>query len=210
MRDRLDEFTEAMPGALNNLAYLLRKKEEYVEAEALYREALDFNEHYFGEAHPSTVLIHNNLAGTLRFQGKNDEVIQELKTIIGLEEHLNGNEHWRTATAYRSLGYFMFSLENYSAATVELATAVDIFTAGLGADHLWTAITVIQLATCQHLTGDEIGAANNWRQSAPILATDAAQQDRRVKSTIDRLLKGMPEDDLTWRRKLAELRPTTE
>jgi len=107
MRRRPDEFRAELPGALNNLGYLLRKKEEYAEAEIFYREAIERNETYHGQYHPSTLMFRNNLASVLMSEDKHEDVIAELKTIIAMQEHLTGPDHWRTdytATYSRSCG----------------------------------------------------------------------------------------------------------
>ena len=205
LRNRSAEFPQALPGALNNLAYLLRKKGEYAEAEVIYREAIERNESYYGEAHPSTLMFRNNLAVVLRELGKMTETRQELTTIIEQQEHLAGTEHWRTGTAHRALGYFLFVIEDYAAAGVELSAAYNNFSNGLGADHLWTAAAAAQLATVLHLNGERSAANQLWRKNRPLLVSEAARSDANVQRTLHLMVENMPAEGDVWRQKLSEV-----
>lgn len=55
---------------LNGMAAVHEKRQEYVDAERLYEEALTIYEELFGTRHLTTALATRNLARILRIQGK--------------------------------------------------------------------------------------------------------------------------------------------
>jgi hypothetical protein len=66
--DRLDEANH-----LNGMAAVFEKRQEFVDAERLYEEALAMYEEIFGTQHFTTALVTRNLARVLRIQGKTAE-----------------------------------------------------------------------------------------------------------------------------------------
>src|SRR5262249_43832998 len=52
--------------ALNELALVYKSLARYMEAEPLYRRAIEIDERVLGKDHPDVVTLHNNLAGLLQ------------------------------------------------------------------------------------------------------------------------------------------------
>ena len=150
-------------------------------------------------------MLRNNLAGVLQYMGDDEATRQELQIIIELQTHLAGQEHWRTGTAHRSLGYFLLKTGNPGAAMPELQAAHDNFANGLGADHLWTAATAMQIAICLHQLGDEPGADEMWQKVRPILDTKPARDDRNVRLVLQKLLELTDAGDSPWSQRLSDL-----
>jgi hypothetical protein len=143
----------------------------------------------------------------LMAQDNESGVIQELKTIIAMQEHLTGNDHWRTAVAYRSLGYYYFIIGEYQLAVGELRASRQIFDSVLEPEHLWTMRSALQLSLCLDLTGSSEESEQIWGTIRPILASDAAQQDRGVQNLLGRLSDNLPEGNERWKNRMAKLRP---
>ncbi|MFT5316320.1 MAG: tetratricopeptide (TPR) repeat protein, partial [Candidatus Krumholzibacteriia bacterium] len=207
MKARESDFSVELPSALNNLGYLIRKKGDLAEAEGYYREAIRRNESHHGKFHPLTLMFRNNLSGVLIAQGHEAAVIKELKTIIAMQEHLTGTDHWRMAVAYRSLGYYYYMIGEYQLAVGELRTSLQIFNSVLEPGHLWTMRTALQLSLCLDLTGSSEESEQIWGEVRPILATETAQKDRGVESLLSRLSDNLPEGNERWQNRLAELKP---
>ena len=66
-----DKLIEA--NHLNGIAAVHEKRQEYVEAQRYYEEALAVYEEIFGTRHLTTALATRNLARVLRIQGKTAE-----------------------------------------------------------------------------------------------------------------------------------------
>ncbi len=210
MRERQDEFGKALPGALNNLAYLLRRNEELEEAVVFYREAITANETHYWEFHPSTLMFRNNLATTLQVLDRTEETRQELETIIVLQEHLTGPDHWQAGVSHRSLGYFSFQNGDFAAGSVEFEIAYDTFVRVLDEGHMWTAAVCLQLATCQYLSGEKAGAEEKMAWFYPLLDTEQAHADGNVRQTLNLMIANMPAGHDYWLEKLKSLQAPAE
>jgi len=57
-------------GSINNLAMLLQAQGKLSEAELFYREAINGARKTLGDAHPTTVIIQENLDELLQEMGK--------------------------------------------------------------------------------------------------------------------------------------------
>jgi tetratricopeptide (TPR) repeat protein len=68
------ETKELLGNLLHNLGWCSNIKGQYTEAEAIYRQTLQLKETVLGKDHPSTLMSMNNLAESLRQQGKYAEV----------------------------------------------------------------------------------------------------------------------------------------
>lgn len=61
---------ESLISGLSETGYLLYYMGEYKKAEELYKKALKSREEVYGEVHPDTAVIYNNLGGIYFMQGK--------------------------------------------------------------------------------------------------------------------------------------------
>lgn len=210
MRQDPDSYMNSRPAALNNLAYLLRKKEAYEEAEDLYGEAVAAMETYHGAAHPRTLMYRNNLAVTKELLGKDEEAQVLLEEAIPLNIQLHGEDHWRVGRAWRSLGVFFFQTGQYPDSAEAFRKSGDVFAAGLGPDHLWTATAGALEATGLHMAGEEVRADDVWRRAAGVLDSPDARVDRNVQGMLRLIRDKMPEGQEAWVARLESLMPAEE
>ena len=207
MRQDPDNYRQSRPAALNNLAYLLKRKEEYEEAEALYEEAVAGIEAYHGRAHPQTLMYRNNLAATKELLGKNEEARVLLEEAIPLSIQLHGEDHWRVGRAWRSLGVLLFRNGEYADSAEAFHSSGEVFAAGLGPEHLWTATSGALEATSLHLAGDDDQAERTWREAARLLDTPDARVDRNVQGMLKLIRDNLPEGQEAWKARLEVLIP---
>jgi eukaryotic-like serine/threonine-protein kinase len=123
----------------NNLAYLLRVRGDHAAAEALYRDALAANLALLGEAHRTTATMAGNLAAVLALQGRRQEAEALLRERVEVERRHQPENHWRIGAALGGLAVFLTQQDDHVAAEDLLRDQIAIYTAGLGADHAWTA-----------------------------------------------------------------------
>jgi serine/threonine protein kinase len=96
------EYPDLAP-SLDNLAGLLLRKGEVVEAEALYREALPIWRSFLGNDHVYVANTLDHLAASVRNQGKQAEAENYMRECLAIRERVLGHRHGSTVIARRSL-----------------------------------------------------------------------------------------------------------
>jgi len=89
---------------LNNLAGLLSHQGNFLEAEPLYREALEIKKKVLGPYHPSIATGLNNLAVLLSRQGKKMEANKLGKEALAIWTRALGPDHPNTLEAQEDWG----------------------------------------------------------------------------------------------------------
>ncbi|MFU8861346.1 MAG: protein kinase domain-containing protein [Cyclonatronaceae bacterium] len=134
------EVTDTLTAAstMNNLAYLLRLRERYDEAAEFYRISLALHEGYYGDTHPRTIMINNNMASAYSLAGSH--ITAESLFLESLERSRLGQpeNHWRTGSSHAVLGRFYHSIGRYNEADSMFVKAHAIYVIALGEDHEWT------------------------------------------------------------------------
>jgi eukaryotic-like serine/threonine-protein kinase len=131
-----DSLTAA--STMNNLAYLLRLRERYDEAADFYRISLTLHEGIYGNYHPRTIMINNNLANAYTLAGS--YITADSLFLESLKRNRQGQpeNHWRIGLSHAVLGRFYHSIGRYSEADSMFVVAHDIYVIALGEDHEWT------------------------------------------------------------------------
>ena len=122
----------------NNLAYLLKMQEKYNEAASHYSQALDLAKWLYGDKHPNTGIILTNLASVHMELGNHEKVLDYLTEHLDVNQATHGPEHWRSGSAYQSIGIYYMRTNKLLEAAPFFNKATEIFKDGLGADHIWT------------------------------------------------------------------------
>jgi Tfp pilus assembly protein PilF len=78
---------------MGNFASLLSRRNEHVAAERMYRAALSPHRRVFGDSHPNTLLLHNNLAFCLMRQERVREASAIYEKTAPLMRLVLGSEH---------------------------------------------------------------------------------------------------------------------
>jgi len=136
------------PLILNNYASLLRALERFDEAETHFREARDLQWPRDGDPDRFLDQIHMNLAWLLTAIGQHGEAITVLRESEALLRASFAPDHWRVAQAMEEIGVAYRGADDHVACERSIAEAVDLYSAGLGPEHAWTARARTSLAEC--------------------------------------------------------------
>src|SRR5215831_1358591 len=121
--------------ALNNLALTYHYLARYMEAEPLYRRAIEIDERVFGKDHPNVATDYNNLAGLLQDQGKYDQAETLFRRAMEIDEKVLGKDHPTVAIRYNNLAGLLQDQGKYDQAEPLYRRAMEIFQTKLGSDH---------------------------------------------------------------------------
>ena len=127
--------TQESATALNNLALTYALLARYMEAEPLYRRAIDIGEKTLGKDDPAVAARYNNLASLLRVQGKYDQAEPLYRRVIEIGEKTLGTDHPDLAVWYHNLAGLLQDQGKYDQAEPLYRRAMEIFETKLGLDH---------------------------------------------------------------------------
>ncbi len=154
-RQRRDSSVSAYAKAItiNNLAYLLRVRKAYAEAETAYREAVSLAGRALGDGHPTTLMLGSNLAAVLDFQGKTDEVVALGQAQIDAAQRQWPQGSWRVGSAHAALGRFFLRHDRPVDAIASLTACLESYAGTLGENHPWTLVAEAQLGLALYASG---------------------------------------------------------
>src|SRR6516165_7688783 len=121
--------------ALNNLAVTYLSLARYMEAEPLYRRAVEIGEKVLGKNHPDVATGYNNLARLLQDQGKYDQAEPLFRRAIEIGEKVLGKDHPDVAVWYNNLAGLLEDQGKYDEAEPLYRRAIEIGEKALGKDH---------------------------------------------------------------------------
>jgi tetratricopeptide (TPR) repeat protein len=121
--------------ALNNLAFTYGSLARYVEAEPLYRRAIEIDEKVLGKDHRSVAIRYDNLAVLLWEQGRYDQAEPLYRRAIEIDEKVLGKDHPDVARTYNNLALLLVAQGKYDRAEPLYRRAIEIDEKALGKDH---------------------------------------------------------------------------
>ncbi len=125
---------------LNQLAYYLRERARYLEAEAFYRRALMIREEVLGVDHLDTAQSYYNLGRLYFDQGKHAPAEEHYQRSLEIRERVLSPEHPDVARCLNSLALLYWQWGERDGEAKRLyQRALPIFEATLGAEHPQTA-----------------------------------------------------------------------
>jgi len=163
----------ALATMLNNLGFLLVRRERFEEAVAAYEEATALRAATAGEDHPSTLTFRGNLVGALTRSGRYDEALEHAREVLEMKAARSSPDHWSVGQSHHSLGRILVTAGRFDEAEVELERASAIWTSALGEDHAWTAMGRL------------------WTALARLLQGERAAYDRAVDRDLETMIAGM-------------------
>jgi tetratricopeptide (TPR) repeat protein len=107
------------------LGWAYKVDKQYREAESNYRKALAINQKQFGENHPETATIYNNLATMYRAQNNLEKALSMHHKSLNIRKKSLGTSHPKTTLAYRNIGFLYKQTEQLDSAKVYFKKAVD-------------------------------------------------------------------------------------
>ena len=143
-----------------NLAGLEEDLGRWHEVEALLQKSLASLRTRYGPSHPRTVLVHRALGALWLRWHRFDEAAGLLRELLAVQaaDDLSSSDPLAIARTLNTLGATLRRLENLEGAEGALRRAFEIRLEKLGADHVDTAISRVELA------------ALDWHRGKPDLA----------------------------------------
>eukprot|EP00913_Durusdinium_trenchii_P029276 g27443.t1 len=129
------------------LAFVLRKRGDLAEAEALRRRILDAYQAQWGAEHRQTLTALNNLAGVLEDQGKFEEAEPLHRRALEGREARLGARHPETFTSANNLALLLEKQGKFKEAEPLQRRVLEGREAQLGARHLDTLVSLNNLAS---------------------------------------------------------------
>ena len=149
----------ALPATLGGLGSTLLGKGDARQAEACFREALQYAPRMTGNTRALAGLLRNNLAGVLYARGDLREIEGLLRAAIDDYRSLPGHEYTELATSLGNLGAVLTREGRYGEAETLLNQGLDMNRKLLGAKHPFTAGAQVALAELLYYRGDYDAAA---------------------------------------------------
>jgi len=153
---------------LNDVGYYLYDRAQYVEAEPLFRRALEIRERVRGPDHPDTARSLNNLATLYDSQGKLTEAEPLYRRALEIRERVLGPDHPDTATSLNNLAGLYYSQGKLTEAEPLLRRALEICERVQGPDHPNTALSLHNLAVLYQAQGKLTEAEPLYRRALEI------------------------------------------
>jgi tetratricopeptide (TPR) repeat protein len=154
--------------ALNNLALTYNYLARYIEAEPLYRRAIEIGEKVLGKDHRDVATGYNNLALLLQAQGKYDQAEPLYRLAIEIHERALGKNHPDVARDYNNLANLLQRQGKYDQAEPLYRQAIEIDERVLGKDHPDVARDYHNLAGLLQAQGKYDQAEPLYRQAIEI------------------------------------------
>jgi tetratricopeptide (TPR) repeat protein len=146
------EFKEA-GRLLNQAGFYLSERAEYLEAEPLYRRALEIRKKALGAEHPFTATSLNNLAELYSTQGRYTEAEPLYRRALEIREKVQGPGHPDTAVSLNNLADLYRAQGRYTEAEPLYQSALKIWETELGPEHPNTATSLNNLAVLYDTQG---------------------------------------------------------
>jgi tetratricopeptide (TPR) repeat protein len=157
--------------ALNNLALTYYSLARYMEAEPLYRRAIEIDEKVLDKDHPDVAIRYNNLAGLLKAQGKYDQAEPLYRRAMEISEKALGKDHPTVAIRYNNLALLLQHQGKYDQAEPLYRRAIEIGEKALGKDHPEVAVRYHNLASLLRDQGKFDQAEPLYRRAIEIFQT---------------------------------------
>src|SRR6266542_2705513 len=160
---------------------------KYVEAEPLYKRALDIYEKALGKDHPYTATSLNNLAVLYASQGKYVEAEPLYKRALDIREKALGKDHPDTATILNNLADLYQYRGKYVEAEPLYKRALDIREKALGKDHPDTATSLNSLALLYASQGKYVEAEPLYKRALDIREKALGKDHPYTANSLDNL-----------------------
>lgn len=143
------------------LAGIYFMNKEYRQAEEMFRRVLR-NKDMIDEDHAGYARTVNNLATTIREQGRYDEADPLYQEALRVRLETNGPDHYNVAVSYANIATLRALQKQYEEATENYTRAIDIMETQLDPDHPTIAIVLTKF-------GDALIKAKDFAAAAPVL-----------------------------------------
>jgi tetratricopeptide (TPR) repeat protein len=150
---------------LNEAGLYLRYRDQFNDAEQIYRRALRTAERVFGPDDPKTAGIVHNVAGILRAKGDLDGALQFAERALRINENAFGPYHDAVAKSVNNVGKILKEKGDLKEALKFAKRALDIDERSHGSDHQQVPIYANSMAYILYETGD-LESARQYTEQA--------------------------------------------
>ena len=138
---------------------------QYIEAEQMYRQTLEFRMNVLGPEHPDTLESMNNLSLTLNSQGKYVEAKQIHRQTLELRMKVLGSEHPHTLESMNNLSLTLNKQGKYIEAEQMHQQTLELRMKVLGSEHPDTLASMNDLSLTLNSLGKYVEAEQMHRQT---------------------------------------------
>jgi len=156
--EKLGKEDPRLAESLNSVAVLYATQGKQVEAEPIFRRALEINENVLGPVHPAVAITLKNLAILYATQGKSAEAERLLGRSLFINTKVWGPEHPEVAANLTVLAKFHVLRGNYLEAERLFKLSLGINEKVLGPDHPEVAASLESLADLLRATWRDVEA----------------------------------------------------
>jgi tetratricopeptide (TPR) repeat protein len=156
---------------LNNLASVLAETGNFKDAQSMYQEALDINQHMLDEYHPTIAVNMNNLAVLYHDSGEFDSAEAMYRDVIEIREKSLGSEHPEVALAMSNLAYLLYDKGDSEAAMSLQRKAIDKYRQLFPLGHP-------DLASSLGALGSWLTNAERYIEAEPLLRESVEMRER--------------------------------
>jgi tetratricopeptide (TPR) repeat protein len=131
---------------LNNLAIVAQNMGDLQRAESLFRDAIERNQHAFGDRHPETAAAKENYGLLLQREGRLTEAEPLLRQALAAKLSLYGADHYRVGYAHVSLALLLHDKGDLAGSESEFRQALAIYDKSLAANHTYRGSLLMHFA----------------------------------------------------------------
>ena len=149
----------------NNLGFLMKVQGKSEEALVHYNSALEINRFIYGEKHPNTKIILNNLSALYSSMNQFDQAEEIRLDLLKITKEDFGEFHWRTGTAYEALGIIKIQADQMENSADFFERAIQIYSQALGDNHIWTERATLYYSLSRLNSNENQIARNEFREA---------------------------------------------
>ena len=149
-------------GFLHN--YLAR----YDRALEIYGDALDYSLEHYGDYHPYTAVLYNNIGGAYSSQGDYAEALKYYEKALEISQKVLGEYNSYIATSYNNIGLVYYYQGDYAEALNYHQKALAIYEKVLVANHPDTAMSYNNIGLVFYSQGDYAEALKYYEKALAI------------------------------------------
>jgi tetratricopeptide (TPR) repeat protein len=182
-----DQYPDQLCSALHSLCQVYNYLEDHELAQDMAERQLALYEQFQGPHHPNTAAALENVAASLRGQGKLSEAQPMYERAFAIRERVHGPHHPNVATCSIDLGVLYLAQQDHRRAKSTFERALAIQEQVFGPQHLDVATTLAFLGDCSRAAGDLAQAKSLYERSLAIFQTQLGRTHPSTAGILQRL-----------------------